>query len=173
MNLWQPDLKGDLVSLRPLNENDFEELYAAASDPLVWQLHPEPLRYQRPVFQNFYSKALESNGALAVLSRRDGRMMGSSRFYNHQPEAGLVMIGYTFLAREFWGGSYNRELKHLMLSYAFEHVERVHFDVGVTNWRSRRAMEKIGGRLFRDCGADGSTNHVSFEILKSEYRPLV
>ena len=31
-----------------------------------------------------------------------------------------------------------------MLDYAFQHVDRVIFQVGSRNWRSRRAMEKLG-----------------------------
>lgn len=56
-----------------------------------------------------------------------------------------VEIGWTFLARDYWGGTYNREMKRLMLEHAFRFVDRVFFNVGATNYRSQRAMEKIGG----------------------------
>jgi N-acetyltransferase len=36
----QPHLVGDLVELRPLREDDFDELYSAAGDPLIWAQHP-------------------------------------------------------------------------------------------------------------------------------------
>ena len=42
---------------------------------------------------------------------------------------------------------FNRELKRLMLGHAFTLVDSVWFVVGASNWRSRRAMEKIGGVL--------------------------
>jgi len=56
----QPTLIGKAISLRPLRAEDFEALYAAASDPLIWEQHPEPLRYQRPVFEGFFASALAS-----------------------------------------------------------------------------------------------------------------
>src|ERR1700689_2083358 len=38
----QPNLEGMLLRLlRPLAEGDFELTYAAASDPLIWEQHPE------------------------------------------------------------------------------------------------------------------------------------
>ena len=56
-----------------------------------------------------------------------------------------VSIGYTFLARSHWASGHNRALKSLMLDHAFRSVDRVQFQVGVENWRSRKAMEKLGG----------------------------
>ena len=48
------------------------------------------------------------------------------------------------MAREYWGGRYNREMKQLMLAHAFNFVESVVFFVGENNIRSQKATEKIG-----------------------------
>jgi N-acetyltransferase len=40
----QPVLTGDIIELRPLREEDFAQLYAVASDPLIWEQHPDPDR---------------------------------------------------------------------------------------------------------------------------------
>src|SRR5262245_21715827 len=106
----QPTLSGELVTLRPLRSDDFETLYAVASDPLIWEQHPESTRYQRDVFQKFFEKALESGGAFVVLETATGRVLGSSRFYDYRPRERDVMIGFTFLARECWGHGHNREM---------------------------------------------------------------
>ncbi|MFI5350727.1 MAG: GNAT family N-acetyltransferase [Elusimicrobiota bacterium] len=145
----QPTLIGERLELRPLKPADFEALYAVASDPLIWEVHPEPNRYQREVFQEFFAEALKSKGALGVFERRSGLMVGSSRYYDLDAEKGEILIGYTFLSRSLWGGSFNRELKALMLDHAFRFVNVVVFHVGENNIRSRKAMEKIGGIL---CG---------------------
>lgn len=145
----QPTLQGDLLELRPLQREDFEALFAAASDPLIWEQHPESDRYEREVFQRYFDSALESKGALAIIERKSGRMIGSSRYCNLNPAENEVEIGWTFMERAFWGGLYNRELKRLMLGHAFHFVDRVVFVVGENNLRSRKAMEKIGGRLLR------------------------
>jgi N-acetyltransferase len=141
----QPVLTGDLVELRPLCEQDFDALYAVASDPLIWEQHPASNRYQPDVFKAFFRDAMDSGGAFLVTDRKDGRVIGSSRYFGYDEAKGEIEIGWTFLARSHWGGVYNREMKRLMLRHAFQFVERVIFLVGPTNWRSQKAMEKIGG----------------------------
>jgi RimJ/RimL family protein N-acetyltransferase len=141
----QPTIHNDLIRIEPLEAGDFEVLYAVASDPLIWEQHPNKQRYQREVFQNFFKGALESQGAFRVLDNGNGELIGSSRYYDLDEAQRQVAIGYTFIARSRWGGNYNRALKTLMLDHAFRFVDRVIFHVGVDNWRSRKAMEKIGG----------------------------
>jgi RimJ/RimL family protein N-acetyltransferase len=140
----QPVLTGSLVELRPLRADDFPTLYAVASDPLIWEQHPEPERCTEPVFREFFRGAMESGGAFLVLDRSDGRAIGSSRFAGYDDAASEIEIGWTFLARSHWGGAYNREMKRLMLAHAFRFVRRVVFRVGPLNRRSQRALEKIG-----------------------------
>ncbi|GAA4903865.1 GNAT family N-acetyltransferase [Streptomyces coeruleoprunus] len=143
----QPSLTGDLVAVRPLREDDFAPLYAVASDPLIWEQHPNQDRYEEEVFRAFFRDGVDSGGALAVLDAADGRIIGTSRYGGYDPEADEVEIGWTFLARSHWGGTYNRELKDMMLRHAFRFVGSVAFLVGPDNLRSRRAVEKIGGLL--------------------------
>ena len=141
----QPVLTGELLELRPLRAEDFEDLYAAASDPLVWEQHPQSDRYKEEVFREFFRGALESGGALVAVDLKDGRVVGSSRFHAYDEAAGEIEIGYTFLARTHWGGRFNGEMKRLMLTHAFRFVQSVVFLVGPENFRSQRAVEKIGG----------------------------
>jgi RimJ/RimL family protein N-acetyltransferase len=140
----QPILTGDLIELRPLREEDFPALFAVASDPLIWEQHPEPDRCTEPVFRRFFRQAMDSGGAFLVLDRSDGGVIGSSRFAEYDDAASEIEIGWTFLARSHWGGMYNREMKRVMLTHAFRFVRRVVFRVGPNNRRSQRALEKIG-----------------------------
>lgn len=145
----QPTLKGELIELRPLCFADFDLLFAAARDPLIWEQHPENDRYKREVFQRFFDGAIASKGAFAIIDRRSGKIIGSSRFCNLDRLAGEVEVGWTFLERAFWGGPYNRELKSLMLNHAFQFVDRVVFVVGDKNFRSQKALEKIGAKFLK------------------------
>lgn len=143
---FTPTLTGPTLTLRPLRAEDFEAVYAAASDPLIWAQHPFPLRYRREVFTSgFWESAINSPGALVIIETASGRVIGSSRYYEWNPDTREVAIGFTFLARSHWGGATNRELKQLMLAHAFRTARVAWFHVGVENRRSRRAMEKIGG----------------------------
>jgi N-acetyltransferase len=141
----QPILRGELLSLRPLRPEDFRDLYAVASDPLIWEQHPISNRYKEDVFKGFFREALESGGALIAIDSEDGQVIGSSRFHGYDQEKNEIEIGWTFLARSHWGGIYNREMKQLMLRHAFKSVNSVVFLVGPQNIRSQKAMEKIGG----------------------------
>lgn len=147
----QPRLQGKLLELRPLLPEDFDALYQAASDPKIWEQHPESDRYQHDVFQKFFDSAMESGGAFAVLDRKTGKIIGSSRYARLDLGAGedqkQIEIGWTFLERAFWGGEYNREMKALLLEHAFRFVDRVVFTVGENNLRSQRAVEKLGGSV--------------------------
>jgi RimJ/RimL family protein N-acetyltransferase len=141
----QPTLTGERLQLRPLRPEDWDALYAAASDPLIWAQHPESDRYTPEVFRRYFDSGLASGGAFAVVDRRTGRIIGSTRYHAYSEADGEVEIGWTFLTRDYWGGDYNREMKRLLVDHALRSVRRVVFMVGVTNIRSQRAMEKIGG----------------------------
>lgn len=140
----QPVLRGELLQLRPLRADDFDALFSVASDPLIWEQHPEPDRCTEPVFRAFFDEALVSGGALVAIDRATGRIIGSSRFHGHDENASVVEIGWTFLSRAHWGGRYNGEMKRLMLTHAFRWVDRVIFIIGPENRRSQRAVEKLG-----------------------------
>ena len=143
MDLQPKHLMNEWVTLWPLVENDFESLYQVAADPLIWEQHPNPDRYKREVFQNYFIGAMASRGAF-LITNQTGEVIGSSRFYDYDADTNEIKIGYTFFGRACWGLPYNRSTKKLMLDYAFRFVDRVLFHVGATNIRSQRAMEKIG-----------------------------
>jgi N-acetyltransferase len=146
----QPALKGSLLTLRPLLASDFESLYKAASDPLVWEQHPSYTRYQRPVFQSYFDGALESKSAFVVIDNASGEIIGSTRYYNYDPKQKEIYIGYTFLDRKYWGGKFNHQMKALLIEYASKFVDSIIFEVGENNKRSRKALENIGAKYLDD-----------------------
>jgi RimJ/RimL family protein N-acetyltransferase len=167
----QPTLKGELLEARPLRPEDFHDLYAVAADPLIWEQHPARDRYNEEVFKVFFREAVQSGGALIVLDAKDGRVIGSSRFYGYDEAKSEIEIGWTFLARSHWGGTFNRELKRLMLRHAFQYVDRVVFLVGPQNLRSQRAVEKIGAvRAGSRSDATGRDSFV-YQITAATFAP--
>ncbi len=164
----QPTLRGSLLELRPLRPEDWADLFAVASDPLLWEQHPESDRYEEPVFRAFFGAALESGGALVALDLRTGKTIGSSRFHAYSEERAEVEIGWTFLARSHWGGPYNGEMKQLMLDHAFRFVDTVIFVIGSRNFRSRRAVEKLGGVL-ADSRPERGPDRVVYQIARRSW----
>jgi RimJ/RimL family protein N-acetyltransferase len=166
----QPNLKGELLELRPLTPGDWDNLFAVASEPLIWEQHPESDRYTEEIFKVFFSDALESGGALVAIDHTTQQIIGSTRFYGYDPEKSEIEIGWTFLAREYWGGRYNREMKSLMLNHAFKFVQNVVFLIGERNIRSQKAIEKIGairnGMVARTYGKHPPALNVKYVIKK-------
>ena len=165
----QPHLRGELVELQPLRSDDWDVLFAVASDPLIWEVHPERDRYKEDVFRKFFDGAMESGGAFLVVDRKTGDVIGSSRYSHFDAERSEIEIGWTFLARSHWGGRYNHDMKRLMLAHAFQFVDRVVLLVGPQNFRSRRAAEKIGGVERGRRVADGRESIV-YEITAEQFR---
>ena len=161
----QPTLRGALVELRPLRDDDWNALFAVASDPLVWEQHRARDRYKEAVFRAFFADAMASGGAFVVIERATGDVIGSSRYHGLDAELGEIEIGWTFLARRFWGGRYNGEMKQLMLAHAFRFVRRVVFLIGPNNLRSQIAVQRIGAVRAGTRIADGRES-VVFEISR-------
>ena len=167
----QPVLEGQTLLLRPLRADDLDALHAAAADPLIWEQHPSPLRYQREVFEReFFQGALASGSAFVVIDKVTGKIIGSSRYYEWDPLKREIAIGFTFLARNHWGDGSNRELKRLMLELAFRSAGLVWFHIGRTNWRSRKAVEKIGARLSHESTKElsGVVHEYAFYLIRPE-----
>jgi RimJ/RimL family protein N-acetyltransferase len=137
-------LHDGLIKLIPLNESDFDRLFEVASNPLVWEQHPNPNRYQLEDFTNYFKGAIESKGAFLVIDSATNETVGCSRYYDYNEAGNSVLIGYTFIGTQFWGNGYNDSLKKLMLDYAFQFVDKVYFHIGAHNIRSQKAIGKIG-----------------------------
>jgi N-acetyltransferase len=170
---FRPNLENDVLKLIPLDVNHFDDLFNIGSDPLIWEQHPNPLRYQRDMFQNYFDGAIASKGAFLILHAETGEIMGSSRYYDLKEEFSQIKIGYTFLARKFWGGKYNGALKKLMLSHAFQFADTVIFEIGSKNIRSQIAIERIGGEKILESEVtyfgENSTLNFTYAICKSNY----
>lgn len=94
----QPVLKGELLELRPLRSEDLRDLYGVASDPLIWEQHPDD-RHLEAVFEEFFRVGLASGGALLAIDARTQRVIGTSRYHGYDAEKSEVEIGWTFLAK--------------------------------------------------------------------------
>jgi RimJ/RimL family protein N-acetyltransferase len=162
----QPTLVGEFVTLRPLQPEDFDALYAVARDPLIWEQHPARDRWQHDVFRRFVDDALACRGAFVVVDRASGAIVGSTRYFGHDPLAREIEIGWTFLARSHWGGRHNAEMKRLMLAHAFTFVDTVVFHVGRDNVRSQKAVERIGGVVLAS-GVRAGADHLVYALTRA------
>jgi len=169
----QPTLTGDALLLRPLAAQDFDGLYAAASDPGIWAGHPVTDRYKRPVFQGYFQALLDSGATLVILDRTSTEMIGCSRYYVAPDMPDSIAIGFTFLTREYWGGATNRALKALMLEHAFASFPEVWFHIAPGNRRSQKATAKLGAEFVHDATltlADTPSLWKCYRLTRQDWR---
>lgn len=147
-NPFAPELRKGFLILCQQTEDDYDRLYSLASDPILWENHNDRLRYTREGFDRYFSKAMENPlGSYLICEGHRQELRGATRFYDFVPEEARVSIGFTFIARAYWGSGLNDRVKQIMLQHAFDHVETVRFDVFEKNHRSQKAVEKLGARL--------------------------
>ena len=145
-NIQPNNLKSELIFLRPLQEIDFDKLFEIASDPLLWEQHPNKNRYKKEEFGTFFKGAMLSKGAFIVKDSATNETIGCSRYYDYNDDENTILIGYTFIGRKYWGKGYNGSLKKVMLNYISQYVSSVYFHIGNQNFRSQKAIEKIGAQ---------------------------
>lgn len=166
----QPDfLEDEITKLIPLQENHFDELYKVASDPLIWEQHPMKDRYKIEIFKSFFEGAMSSKGAFLILDKESNEVMGTTRFYDYDKEKSSVAIGFTFISRKFWGGPYNKSTKKLMIDYAFQHVDSILFHIGTENFRSQKAVSKLGATKIKEMNVSANGTdipHFEYELKK-------
>jgi RimJ/RimL family protein N-acetyltransferase len=162
-------LQNEYIRLEPLQQIHNEGLYIASSDPLIWEQHPSPNRYQREEFEKYFHSALECKTAFVVFNGHTNEIIGCSRYYEYNPNEMTVAIGFTFLVRRCWGTGHNKALKQLMIDHAFTQVSKVIFHIGENNIRSQKAVEKIGAHKTKETeGPWFNKNYFFYEILKQE-----
>ncbi|WP_242918407.1 GNAT family N-acetyltransferase [Pontibacter liquoris] len=169
----QPLLENDQVILLPLQESDFEELYAVAANPKIWEQHPNKDRWKKDVFQTFFDGAMQSKGAYKVIEKATGKVAGSTRMYDYNAQDNSILIGYTFYGTEYWGKGVNHAVKVLLLDYLFQFVSQVSFHIGATNVRSQIAIGRLGARKVGEqevayFGESPKLNYI-YQIEKAEW----
>ncbi|MES0861349.1 GNAT family N-acetyltransferase [Ruegeria sp. SCPT10] len=169
-----PQLRGYGFVIDPMTEADFEPLYAAASDPVIWAGHPARTRHKRDVFGPYFEFLLEKEGAVTI---RDigGRVVGCSKYYEPPEVPGGIAIGYSFLTVDHWGGASNRAVKALMLDFAFQDWDQVWFHIDPSNIRSQKATAKLGARHVDSQSLDlgnGPTMWMRLVLLKDVWNNM-
>ncbi|GEJ43800.1 MULTISPECIES: GNAT family N-acetyltransferase [unclassified Chryseobacterium] len=174
-------LEGKTVELIPLEKEHFEELYAAAADKELWELIPTDCS-DKKLFYKSYELALSERESgnqypFVIRHKETRKLIGSTRFFEIYPADKKLEIGWTWITKEFWGTSVNLECKLLLLTFCFEtlRTNRVQLKTKDNNFRSRKAIEKIGGvfegilRKDKVLGDGTTRNAAYYSILDNEW----
>lgn len=171
-------LAGSYVRLEQLNETHRNVLKVISQDERISTYSPA-LKLK---FDAWFNKALKPypesrQVSFVVITLSDNKIVGSTRFYEINPEHKKLALGFTWYLPEVWGSPVNPECKLLLLQYAFEvlQVNRVEFFIDSRNARSRAAVKKLGAteegilrqHIILEDGFIRDT--VVYSILKSEW----
>jgi RimJ/RimL family protein N-acetyltransferase len=177
-------LENNRVRLRPLDTADFEALKPAAFDPALWQFTltraDDAVSLADYLATAGHDREAGRRYAFAIIDRETGQLAGSTSYYNIVPHDHRLSIGYTWVGREFQRTGLNRAAKHLLLSYAFDHLgyERVELETDARNEQSQQAMRRMGateeGTLRRHRLTQGGLQRdtVIFSIIRPEWEGL-
>lgn len=177
-------MEGKTVNLLPLEEMHFDELFLAASDKELWKLIPTDCS-ERKTFDLMYAQSLLDRDKgleypFIISHKSTNKIIGSTRLFDIHPSDKKLEIGWTWIVKNYWGTDVNLECKLLLLKFCFEtlHANRVQLKTKDTNFRSRKAIEKIGGIfegiLRKDrIQSDGTTRNTAYYSILDEEWALV
>ena len=145
-------LEGNHVELIPLEIHHKPELLKAASDGKLWELWftsvPSKDSIDAYVDHALKQREIGQEYPFVVVHKPTNDIIGSTRFYNIQPEHKRLEIGYTWYAKSCQRSAVNTECKYLLLDYAFEKLDciAVQFMTDWFNLKSRAAIERLGAK---------------------------
>lgn len=142
-------LEGSIVTLEPLGKEHAEGLWQAAQATEIWDWLAH-IANDREYFDAWLGASLAKatsgeEGPFVTRDRRNGEVIGTSRYLNVRPYDHVIEIGWTWLTPSAWGTGANIEAKLLMLEHAFEALDcvRVEFKTDARNERSRGALAAL------------------------------
>ena len=146
-------LMGKTVELRPLETKHFEELLILSKDKDLWEFYPwnysDTQTFLASYEDTIKERELGKAYPFVIYHKTSQKIIGSTLLFDISAVDRKLEIGRTWLIKEFWKIGINTECKLLLLTFCFETLQtvRVQLKATATNIRSRRAIEKIGGKL--------------------------
>jgi len=171
------NINGEIINLISLEKKHIIDLEKLAKDKRIWEHYPLYGTHSEKLISVFIEAIKEREKGtqfpFVIFHKLEYRIIGSTRFLHIQKNHLKLEIGWTWLHPDYWGTAINLECKLLLLTFCFETLKttRVQLKTDERNTRSRKAIEKVGGRfegiLRHDMIRDNGTNRnsASYSII--------
>ena len=184
MSNWIPDntiIHGNTIDLLPLEKEHYPALIELGKDKRIWEHYTfdgtNPARLTEILNGLLADREKGVQYPFAIFHKREKKIIGSTRFIDINKANKRLEIGGTWLHPDYWATVVNPDCKYHLLKYCFEELGtyRVQLKTDENNIRSRKAIEKIGGRfegiLRNDMIRDNGTkrNSAYYSILDTEW----
>ena len=152
MEILPVTLEGQHTRLEPLSLAHHEALLTAAGDGELWNsivtLVPNRDTMTGYIEAALTAQARGSELPFVIVRKSSGKVVGTTRFYEIDPNDRRLAIGYTWLSVSAQRTAVNTEAKLLLLTHAFEiwKFNRVEFITDVLNQQSRLAILRLGAK---------------------------
>jgi RimJ/RimL family protein N-acetyltransferase len=139
-------LQSERIILRPLEQEDLPALLELTQDPTLWTYFTHDLSTLAGLEAWAAGHFAGDRFQFVVVDQGSQQLLGSTGFGNYFPRDQRIEIGWTWLGRAAQGTGTNREMKSLMLNYAFKELGmlRVEFKTDVLNLPARKALLRLG-----------------------------
>lgn len=139
-------LQSERIKLRPLEREDLPILLELTQDPALWTYFTHDLSTLAGLEAWAAGHFSEERLQFVVVDQGSQQLLGSTGFGNYFPRDQRIEIGWTWLGKAAQGTGTNREMKSLMLAYAFKELGmlRVEFKTDVLNLPARKALLRLG-----------------------------
>lgn len=149
------ELTGHHVKLVPLETHHFEEICLLGNEKSIWTYSPiGAYGYDSEIHQQFLQKCIEKRNSgeyypFVIILSESNKIIGFTIYHSINKENKSLEIGCTWFHPDYWSKNLNAECKYLMLQHCFETLAtmRVQLKANDNNIRSRKAIEKIGGKF--------------------------
>jgi RimJ/RimL family protein N-acetyltransferase len=172
----RPQLQGELVRLRAIEEDDLPRLSEMFNDPEVLRFlesvtFPQSLAGTREWWEHSRGDETTQNFAIETLA---GELVGGCGLMGISARSRVGTLGI-WIGQPFWNKGYGTDAVRTLCRFAFSemNLHRVELQVHDTNPRGRRAYEKVGfkeeGRLRRSHFSGGRyTDTIVMGLLEEE-----